>query len=80
MNEKINKFSSIAIEVESGKIYSWCTCGLSNKQPLCDGTHKGKSELRSYKWQAPVTGTVNLCGCKMTKNPPFCDGSHSCQS
>ena len=22
------------------KIYAWCTCGLSEKQPFCDGSHK----------------------------------------
>lgn len=25
---------------EAGKKYSWCTCGKSKSQPLCDGTHK----------------------------------------
>ncbi|MGF2411396.1 MAG: CDGSH iron-sulfur domain-containing protein [Ferruginibacter sp.] len=28
------------VKVVPGKIYSWCTCGLSEKQPFCDGTHK----------------------------------------
>jgi hypothetical protein len=25
------------LEVQQGKSYSWCSCGLSNKQPFCDG-------------------------------------------
>uniref|UniRef100_A0A182UB40 Iron-binding zinc finger CDGSH type domain-containing protein n=1 Tax=Anopheles melas TaxID=34690 RepID=A0A182UB40_9DIPT len=28
------------IELEEGKRYSWCLCGRSKGQPLCDGTHK----------------------------------------
>ena len=31
----------IAIEVEQGKSYYWCSCGKSSKQPFCDGSHKG---------------------------------------
>jgi len=30
----------IAIEVEAGKTYFWCQCGLGSKQPFCDGSHK----------------------------------------
>ena len=33
--------SAIALEVEEGKSYFWCSCGKSSKQPLCDGSHKG---------------------------------------
>ena len=28
------------VEVESGKDYYWCACGLSKNQPFCDGSHK----------------------------------------
>ena len=31
--------------VEKGKIYFWCVCGLSQKQPFCDGGHKKKESL-----------------------------------
>jgi len=77
MDEKINKLQAMSVNVEAGKTYSWCTCGLSQNQPLCDGAHKGVSELKSLKWQAPNTETIYMCSCKATKNPPFCDGSHS---
>ena len=30
----------IPIEVEAGKSYWWCACGLSKTQPFCDGSHK----------------------------------------
>ena len=40
--------SPIAVTLEAGKRYAWCTCGLSEKQPckatkngpFCDGSHK----------------------------------------
>ena len=65
----------IAVEVEEGKYYWWCTCGKSAKQPFCDGSHKG-SEFTPMKYDATRTGTAWFCGCKHTKNAPLCDGSH----
>ena len=32
--------SPIGVNVIEGKSYFWCTCGISSKQPLCDGSHK----------------------------------------
>ena len=29
------------VEVEEGKTYFWCSCGQSDNQPFCDGSHKG---------------------------------------
>ena len=28
------------VELEKGKLYFFCTCGHSEKQPFCDGSHK----------------------------------------
>ena len=64
------------IEVTEGKHYFWCACGLSEKQPFCDGSHKG-TEFSPMKFTAGKTETVWLCGCKHTKGTPFCDGTHS---
>ena len=69
--------SPYKIKVEKGKTYSWCTCGLSHKQPFCDGSHKDEGKFKSHKYFAEVTKEMYFCGCKMTKPPPFCDGSHS---
>ena len=38
--------------VEKGKTYSWCACGLSLKQPFCDGTHKKEGIFKSLKYLA----------------------------
>ncbi len=65
-----------AFDVEEGKMYAWCTCGFSQKQPLCDGSHRGKTEKKSLKWVAPKSGTIYFCGCKATRSAPLCDGSH----
>ena len=66
----------IAVEVESGKSYFWCTCGKSSKQPFCDGSHKD-SEFTPQKWTAEEDGKKFFCTCKQTDNSPFCDGSHN---
>jgi len=66
----------LAIELEEGKSYAWCTCGLSENQPFCDGKHKG-SGMSPEMITAKKSGTHYLCTCKQTKNPGFCDGSHN---
>ena len=66
----------IAIEVEEGKSYFWCTCGKSSKQPFCDGSHQG-STFEPQRWTADATGRKFFCACKQTDGQPFCDGSHN---
>lgn len=31
------------VELEEGKEYYWCSCGRSDNQPFCDGSHRGTS-------------------------------------
>ena len=66
----------IAIEVEEGKSYYWCSCRQSKKQPFCDGSHKG-TEFTPLAYKAEETKKMFFCACKQTKNAPFCDGSHN---
>lgn len=65
-----------AMELEAGKQYFWCRCGMSKRQPFCDGAHKG-SGITPLPFTAEQTGTAYLCGCKHSANSPFCDGSHN---
>ena len=65
----------IGVEVEAGKDYWWCSCGMSKKQPFCDGSHKG-SGMAPMKWTAAENGTAWFCTCKQTGKSPLCDGSH----
>ena len=62
-------------QLEAGKKYAWCACGISENQPWCNGAHKGGSFSPTvFKVEEPKKGA--MCMCKQTKNPPFCDGSH----
>ena len=63
------------VEVQSGSNYFWCSCGKSNKQPFCDGSHRG-SDYSPLKFVAENSEVVYFCGCKETANSPLCDGSH----
>ena len=68
--------SAIVVEVEKNKSYFWCSCGLSSKQPFCDGSHKN-TEFSPVKFIADETKKMFFCTCKQTNNQPFCDGSHN---
>jgi len=67
--------SPFKVELEAGDHY-WCACGLSKKQPFCDGSHKGSS-FTPVKFTLEQKEKKYLCGCKATTNSPFCDGSHN---
>ncbi|CAH8600138.1 unnamed protein product [Schistosoma turkestanicum] len=66
--------------IEPGRKYFWCSCGLSLKQPWCDGSHK-PTQFKPIQWIAPSNvntgGSVYaFCQCKQTKTAPLCDGTH----
>ncbi|MEM9917624.1 MAG: CDGSH iron-sulfur domain-containing protein [Bacteroidota bacterium] len=65
----------IGVELEAGKTYAWCACGLSTNQPFCDGAHKG-SDLSPIVFKAEESKKVFFCTCKKTDNNWFCDGAH----
>ncbi len=64
-----------AVEVEAGKDYWWCACGLSAKQPFCDGSHKDTG-FSPVQFSSAKARTVYFCGCKQSANKPRCDGTH----
>lgn len=68
--------SPVGVELEKGKTYAWCACGLSEDQPFCDGSHK-ESGMKPTVFKAQISETRYLCVCKSTGNNPFCDGSHN---
>lgn len=63
------------VELVPGKNYAFCTCGLSAKQPFCDGAHKGTG-FQPQLFTVEESKTAYLCQCKRTASSPFCDGSH----
>jgi len=72
---KVAGKSPIAIEVIANKNYAWCSCGLSENQPFCDGKHKG-TDFAPQIVKFDEAKTVFFCACKQTDNPCYCDGSH----
>lgn len=76
MNEPaIADTKPVVMELEAGTYY-WCSCGRSQGQPFCDGSHKGTG-FAPLKFEVAEKQTVALCNCKHTQNTPFCDGSHT---
>ena len=63
-------------DLQEGKTYAWCACGLSKNQPMCDGSHT-KGDLLPKVFKAEKSETAWLCQCKQTNGSPFCDGTHS---
>lgn len=72
---QIAQRSPFAVELAPGD-YWWCQCGMSRRQPFCDGTHKS-TEFTPVKFRASEAQKVWLCGCKRSAGKPFCDGSHT---
>ncbi|XP_062132785.1 CDGSH iron-sulfur domain-containing protein 3, mitochondrial isoform X2 [Drosophila sulfurigaster albostrigata] len=67
------------LHLDKDKTYSWCLCGKSKSQPLCDGMHKNeflKIKLRPIRFKVEKSGDYWLCNCKQTTHRPFCDGTH----
>lgn len=74
MHEDSRHAFPIAVEVEEGQGYRWCSCAQSKTPPLCDKQECGSKVVY---FVADLTEVVYLCNCKHTKNPPWCDGSHA---
>ncbi|XP_063697863.1 CDGSH iron-sulfur domain-containing protein 3, mitochondrial [Culicoides brevitarsis] len=78
-NGKIYDRKPFKMTLEANKNYSWCLCGHSKTQPLCDGSHKTnytKVKFKSVRFAVEKSGDYWICNCKQTKHRPFCDGSH----
>lgn len=73
---KIAAKSPSKVSLQAGKRYAWCTCGQSNGQPFCDGSHKGTG-FAPKLFEVEKDGDYFLCQCKRTGKAPFCDGTHS---
>lgn len=74
---KIAAKEPVKVTLEKGKMYAFCACGHSDKQPFCDGSHHEQApEFKSFKFEAEKYGDVWLCQCKQTQSVPLCDGTH----
>lgn len=70
----VAKKGPYVVDLEPGT-YWWCSCGRSEKQPFCDGSHKG-TDFQPVEIKVDEKTKMGLCGCKHSKNPVRCDGSH----
>lgn len=64
------------VDLEPGQRYLWCTCGRSQTQPFCDGSHAGTA-FRPKPLEVGEAMRLYLCGCKRTTDAPYCDGTHA---
>lgn len=71
---KIVDKKPVVMNLESGTYY-WCSCGLSENQPFCNGAHKG-TDFRPVMFELSEPKKMALCLCKYTAGAPNCDGSH----
>ncbi|MBT2163047.1 CDGSH iron-sulfur domain-containing protein [Zobellia barbeyronii] len=71
------KFTPVKIALEKDKRYAWCTCGHSETNVFCDGSHKQYGKPGSLVFQVDEDKEARICTCKLTSNPPYCDGSHN---
>lgn len=83
MSEESSELPHIAgykphyMELDEGKTYLWCSCGLSKDQPFCDQSHVGTA-FKPVRYVAREQGEeVLFCACKHSSDQPFCDGAHN---
>lgn len=65
----------VKVTLSKGQEYHFCTCGKSNSQPFCDGSHAGTT-FTPRVIVSDQDGEAWLCACKHTRSTPFCDGTH----
>ncbi len=73
---RIARYKPYYYRLVPGKSYFWCSCGRSENQPFCDGSHEGTG-FQPVRYRAEAEAEVLFCGCKHTGAAPFCDGSHN---
>ena len=75
MSTPKSPFKQPAVVTLAPGTYYWCSCGGSQNQPYCDGSHKG-TEFRPVRIDVEQEERIALCQCKLTGDAPRCDGSH----
>lgn len=66
------------LQLEPGKEYLYCACGLSKTTPFCDGSHQG-TPFKPIPFKAKAQKYSSICGCRRNdpEAGPYCDGNHN---
>jgi CDGSH-type Zn-finger protein/ferredoxin len=64
------------VRLKGGDKQAFCTCGRSQGQPFCDGSHAG-TKFAPMLFSVDEDQDAALCQCKASANPPYCDGTHN---
>lgn len=63
--------------LQAGKIYWFCTCGISSNGPWCDSIcNYTVTRNRPMYFNVNESGYYKICNCKFSSNAPFCNGTH----
>ena len=66
------------LDAQEGEKKAWCSCGLSENQPFCDGSHSRQGTgMKPSLVVCEKSGKIAWSGCKRTSNPPYSDGTHN---
>jgi len=64
------------VKLKKGEEYLFCTCGRSDDQPFCDGSH-AETDMTPKSFVPHKDEKAVLCQCKHTGDAPYCDGTHA---
>ncbi|MEA2041951.1 MAG: CDGSH iron-sulfur domain-containing protein [Bacteroidota bacterium] len=70
-----NKSKGPIVKHTKARRYAWCPCGITTREPFCDGSHSG-SGYKAFPVDVEQAGIKAWCTYKRTATPPFCDGTH----
>jgi CDGSH iron-sulfur domain-containing protein 3 len=77
MEPKSAKKGPYVMDMQPGK-YSWCSCGRTQTEPFCDGSHERlNTGMAPVEVEIKYPKTIAWCGCRRTAKPPYCDGTHN---
>ncbi len=65
----------VVMDLEPGTYY-WCSCGRSEGQPFCDGSHRGTAFTPVEIVVSEKQEKVPFCTCKRAATGYRCDGAH----
>lgn len=74
------QYEPYILTLDGAEKYVWCQCGVSVKQPFCDGASHRAYGIKPVPFTAEgekgAKVEAQLCGCKYSNTKPYCDGSH----